>query len=233
MVKVISFSLWGDDPKYSLGMVENAKLAAELFPDWECWVYCTRHGGFGPGVAFDELDRMDNVKIIALHMSNNGFAKADWTGMFWRFDAINDPDVDVMISRDCDSRLSPREKAAVDEWLESDKGFHIMRDHYHHSVPILGGMFGMKRDCLPAFSALLGNWKQEDRWQTDQEFLAQEIWPRVRHDSLIHSSFHAEFLGGKPFPTPLNDKYEFVGATYDENNVIDAGQVEELKKYVK
>ena len=53
----------------------------------------------------------------------------DWSGMFWRFAAIDDHDVEVMLSRDTDSRLTLREKAAVDDWLSSGKLFHVMRDH--------------------------------------------------------------------------------------------------------
>ena len=49
-----------------------------------------------------------------------------------------------MISRDADSRLSLREKEAVEKWINSDKDFHIMRDHPHHYYPILGGTWGFK-----------------------------------------------------------------------------------------
>ena len=102
MSKVISFSLWGNDPKYSEGMVRNAELAKELFPDWECWVYVKRNGGFGPVSTFLELDNMDNVKFMPMHMNagSQGFATDDWRGMFWRFEPASNSDVEVMISRD-------------------------------------------------------------------------------------------------------------------------------------
>lgn len=232
MVKVISFSLWGNLEKYSWGMVENAKLAAELFPDWECWVYFTRHGAFGPSEAFLALEKMDNVKFIPLHMCYNGYATADWTGMFWRFDAINEPDVDVMISRDCDSRLSLREAEAVDEWLASDKGFHVLRDHSWHTSPIMGGMFGMKKDCIPGFEHLLGNWKQEDRWQTDQEFLAIQIWPRISGDVMIHDSFYRHVpklsLGiARDFPTE-REPGRFVGQAVEADGSVNQEHVDML-----
>ena len=41
--------------------------------------------------------------------------------------------------RDGDSRLLPREREAVGEWIKSPKGFHIMRDNPNHSTEILGG----------------------------------------------------------------------------------------------
>lgn len=49
-----------------------------------------------------------------------------------------DAGVDVFISRDADSVLSARESAAVQDWLRSGKTLHVMHDHPHHGVPILG-----------------------------------------------------------------------------------------------
>jgi len=39
MHKVISFSLWGNNPKYTVGAIENAKLALSIYPEWECKFY--------------------------------------------------------------------------------------------------------------------------------------------------------------------------------------------------
>ena len=46
--------------------------------------------------------------------------------------------VDVMISRDLDSRITARESAAVGEWISSNKSFHVMRDHPDHGTFMLG-----------------------------------------------------------------------------------------------
>ena len=40
-------------------------------------------------------------------------------GMFWRFLVASDPGVDRFIVRDSDSRLNPRERLAVEEWILS------------------------------------------------------------------------------------------------------------------
>ena len=63
--------------------------------------------------------------------------------MFWRFFPLDDPTVDVWLSRDADSRLSAREAGFVNQWLESEKSFHIIRDHRCHMHFIMGGIFGV------------------------------------------------------------------------------------------
>ena len=67
-------------------------------------------------------------------------------GMVWRFLPLLDPGVEVVVSRDLDSRLTPREQAAVEEWLETGLTFHVMRDNPHHGTEILGGMWGARLD---------------------------------------------------------------------------------------
>ena len=47
-----------------------------------------------------------------------------------------------MLSRDLDSRPTRREVAAVEEWLDSSKAVHIMRDHPSHKAAIMAGMWG-------------------------------------------------------------------------------------------
>ena len=39
MKKVIAFSLWGSDERYTLGALHNIELAKEVYPDWICRFY--------------------------------------------------------------------------------------------------------------------------------------------------------------------------------------------------
>ena len=44
----------------------------------------------------------------------------------------------MLLSRDLDGRISPRESAAVAEWLQSKKPLHVMRDNPFHKKAIMG-----------------------------------------------------------------------------------------------
>ena len=127
-----------------------------------------------------------------------------------------------MISRDLDSPLTLRERAAVDEWLLSNKVFHIMRDHPLHTFLIMGGMWGYR----PRFNStltrlLLGKLRNVTLMQkfagfNDQQFLSTEMWPFVRLDVIVHDSYLCEKFQPKarPFPTqrPSSDENNlFVG----------------------
>ena len=38
-MKIIAFSLWGNNPKYTVGAIKNADIAGKLFPEWICRFY--------------------------------------------------------------------------------------------------------------------------------------------------------------------------------------------------
>ena len=214
-MKIIAFSLWGNDLKYTLGAVRNADIAQELFPDWICRFYV---GKSVPQSILGQLEKKTNVNIV--RMDEDG----DWSGMFWRFHPCSEEGVDAVLSRDTDSRLTQREKDAVDEWMNSDKGFHIMRDHPWHAAPILGGMWGCKKGTLTEMSSLIDSIQKGDFWQVDQIFLKDYIYPLIKDDSFVHD----EFFEKKPFPTERNN-LEFVGEVYDENNNINEEHREVLR----
>jgi len=203
-MKVISFSLWGDNPVYTVGAIRNAELAETIYPDWQCWFYV---GSSVPEEILSDLENRSNCTVIRMEEEGN------WSGMFWRFYPASLSEVEVMISRDTDSRLNKREKAAVDEWIESDKGFHIMRDHPWHNTEILGGMWGAKRGVIPSMSTMCVEYVKGEFWQVDQNFLREEVWPLVGENFLVHD----EFFSNKPFPTKREGK-EFVGMAFNEDD---------------
>ena len=58
MKKVICFSLWGDNPTYTIGAIKNAKLAEEIYPGWICRYYV---GKSTPTEIINQLVEFDNT----------------------------------------------------------------------------------------------------------------------------------------------------------------------------
>lgn len=198
MKKIITFSLWGDNPKYTHGAIKNADLAMDIYPGWVCRYYI---GKSTPKHIIDKLMLKSNVEII--QMDEDG----DWNSMFWRFYAIDD-DIDVMVSRDADSRLTIRERLCVDEFLLSDKQFHSMIDHPFHSG-IMGGMWGAKKGTISNIKSMIDKWEKTNSWQTDQSFLNTMIAPIVVNSYLLHDSINLKNIPHK------RENYEYVGESYD------------------
>tara|TARA_R110001592_G_scaffold361902_2_gene674023 strand:- start:388 stop:1068 length:681 start_codon:yes stop_codon:yes gene_type:complete len=197
--KVISYSLWGNDDRYLVGAIRNVEQAKEMFEDWVCRFYIDKD----VKTSFvEELSKFESVEIVQVTANRN------FDGMFWRFFAASDNDVDVMLSRDTDSRFSLREVHAVKEWLESDKKFHIIRDHPYHNVSIMGGMWGCKKGVID-IGTLLKGWTSYERKGCDQDFLGQLVWPIVKDESMIHDEV-TNLLSNNTFKIP-RDGYNFIG----------------------
>lgn len=195
--KIISYCLWGSKPLYTFGMIINVIDALIYYPNWIVRVYCDQ------SVPKDITDVLITFKHVEVIMMPEG---GDRTAMFWRFYPASDSSVYAMLSRNSDSRLSKREASAVEEWLQSDKGFHTMRDNSSHQIAILGGMWGVKRGILCNVCKMIDEFDKEDLWQINQKFLSQKVEPLVRNNWIEHD----EFFAHKPFPTPRIDK-EFIG----------------------
>ena len=217
MKKIIAFALWGDNPKYTIGAIKNANLSKEFYPDWISRFYVHKDVDIS---IINEIKSAQNTEISIVNET------PDWKSMFWRFFPVFDNDTECFICRDCDSRLSDREVAAVNEWSNSDKLVHIMRDHPWHRFVMLGGMIGFKKEAFGILINSLSNFNPTNEYGTDYVFFNNVLYPQVKGLSLVHD----EFFEKKPFPTKRKN-FEFVGEVYDENDLRNQEHLGILKQH--
>lgn len=199
MIGIVSFSLYGQNPMYSIGAIENAKLMHTVYPGWIMKVY------HSADVKHDVISTLSNFGCELALMPNNH------DGKFWRFEAISDNRAKYTIFRDCDSRINYREAAAVQAWVESGKIIHTMKDHPDQDkYPILAGMWGIINGSIDIMK-LLSDWKYDGNFYDDQVFLENLVWPLVQHSSIRHGRFGVPFPQHKPC-------YGFVGQRFTQDN---------------
>jgi hypothetical protein len=192
MKKIISFSIYGDDYKYTIGLIKNIDIINSKYPDWGIYIYYSNI----PIFILNILKTKGNCFIFpCIH---KGFK---WEGMFWRFYPI-ESNIDIMLSRDADSRITEREMDLVNQWIKSNKTFHIIRDNMGHRIEILGGTWGCKvrqfqeKYKIKKIDEYLKNYykrfAKDMKRQPDQYFLKENIYPHIINDNMSHISF--EFL---------------------------------------
>ena len=200
-MKYVSYSLWGTKDIYLIGAIKNSLQVKELYEGWKMVVH---YDNTVPTEVIDELQKND---VLCIDVTGQSY------GMFWRFFTADFPDCEYVVFRDCDSRLSKREKAAVDEWINSGKSVHIMRDHPGHRIPygndtmgILGGMWGIKGNIIPMKKSIENfSVGKKLSYGIDQTFL-KRIFNIFQNDSVTHD----EFFSNKPFPLK-RDGQRFIG----------------------
>ena len=191
---VIAFSLFGENPRYVQPLVLSAELKPHLYPLWTMRIY---------------VDNSVPERVLGIFRAKGcqivQVSPSDIPGTFWRFLAANDQSIDRFIFRDADSILNIRERVAVDEWIASNRHFHVMRDFYSHSELILAGLWGGVRGALPPIDPLIEQWFKEKRAHvynqttSDQIFLREKIWRIVQRSVLVHDSAF-DFGDKKDFP---------------------------------
>jgi tetratricopeptide (TPR) repeat protein len=190
---VITFSLWGEDPRYVDTALHNAEIARDVFPAWHCRFHCDttvpqavrdRLAGFGADVVMEPVPRIRHA------------------GLFWRFKAADDPTIDRFLVRDADALLTVRDRVAVDDWLASPFPFHAMRDWWSHTDLLLAGMWGGCGSLLSGIADRIADYltrPEVPNRALDQGFLGLVVWPSIRGRCLVHDDLFGA-LGARPFP---------------------------------
>ena len=217
MKKIVSYAVWGQMTCYTDGAIRAVKENAIHFPDWKVRFY---------------LDVKVDPKVIKIleGMDCEIKMKDDegkgGLGLFWRFAPMyDDPDIERFMVRDTDSVPSPREVAAVNEWIDSGEPFHIMRDNKSHGVPILGGTWAAIPGCVDNFRELMEQYMlglkphgegynpRGSLHGTDQMFLGEKIWHLIKNRHMAHDE-NFQFSGReRPFPVE-NENGMFIGQTF-------------------
>lgn len=135
--KIISFSLYGTDPRYSINLKNIAKrlrflnYTSRIYYDksmsqnFRCRLECL----YGDVIDFCNVNKF-SINLDFLNKSRHEIDISYMHKMMWRFLPIGDSFVEIFMSRDTDSFLSKREIDSVDVWLKSNNIGHIMRGNY-------------------------------------------------------------------------------------------------------
>lgn len=197
MANYISYSLFGDNPRYYKTALKCLKDADKFFRDWNLVFYVDEKV---PKHAIKQLQSKSKVIFATPNFGMNG--------MLWRYQAIFLNDAERVIFRDADSRLLKRDSEAVREWIDSQKIFHILRDHPLHQYRILGGMFGLTvtEEIKVQAKKLVSD---ECNYGEDIKKVESVFYDSYVNNSLIHASFHKFEKHAINFPKKWS--WKFVG----------------------
>jgi GR25 family glycosyltransferase involved in LPS biosynthesis len=188
-MKVFSFCIYGSERNYYNGLLENVQIIREYFPDFEIYVY--------KGIC-DASWTFEDVKIIETQ-------KDGAINMLYRYLPLEFAEIGFV--RDADSRIYERDRWCISQFLQSSKNYHIVRDHYYHKEPIMGGIFGWKKPINLDFQL-----DREIGYSQDMTYLKDYLYPLIKSDSLVHTNNYA-FLGEHVELIEIHhkDKYDFIG----------------------
>jgi tetratricopeptide (TPR) repeat protein len=206
---VISFSLWGTAPFYAYGAMINLVQSRTVYPGWSCRFYVD--AAVPPACVGFLRDNGADVRNIE--------DEYPAVGLFQRFLVMNDATVGRFLVRDCDARLSAAEADLVQQWIDSDYPFHVVRDHVLHNELMIGCTWAGRTDCGIDIVELMRRYftfGPTAKYGHDQRMLGLLLWPLIREHCLVHDKYYR--LAGVN-TVPLRDPKSHFGAG---NQNIDA-----------
>lgn len=226
---VLSYSFFGENwqryGRHIAGTARNA-LTSSFFSKWSVRIY---HENLPDEFQQNLTNIYENlffcdIRKVMMPFYNEVAPLSSINGMVWRFIPMADPAVDVMCSRDLDSEWFKREADAVDYWLKkTNKSLHVIRDHYLHHLPILGGLWCYRNiknktlatsilDCMINKAEKRIYKDGEAHFGSDQLLLIKCLWKVAKDDSLQHDSYACQtFPGSIPYNTQRSNNWEFIG----------------------
>ena len=201
----IALSLFGERSKYCETAVLNAELTPEIYPGWSCVVFVD------DSVPSHVVQRLHAASALVQWVDQE---VARWPGPMWRMLAADLVGAHRVIFRDADSLISKREAAAVAEWVDSGRAFHIIRDSGSHTELLLAGLWGMVVGATPPMRELLRQFLSQpvkNRHFADQWFLRQVIWPYARRSLMSHDSQYG-FMDARPLTVDAPHAHFHVGS---------------------
>jgi hypothetical protein len=184
MVNAFSFCLYGPyNIRYYPGMLRNIELAAQHFPEWKVYVYVA------PDVEPSMLESLASYPSVVLR--ETGVLGSP--NMIHRFYAIDEPEVDLMLVRDADSRIHWKDRWAIRDFLRRPQFVaHAIRDNPEHKSELLGGLWGLRKraqiNVRAEYSTYVEDPRLGQRNGHDQGFLTDVIYPKIASQLLVHYS---------------------------------------------
>jgi hypothetical protein len=198
MKKCISICLFGYNKQYENCFSFNTYLTYLsinlrayyfVYPEWEIVLHidCITYNFYKK--YFDDILKIINISYKVYEP--NQICKS----MIWRLNTISE--YDYTICRDIDSLPTFRERLCVEQWISENTNAHSINDSISHTIPLMGGMVGFKKNTFPI--EILNNNYDFSQKGSDQVFMNEYITPYL-------SSYYTQhrFLG---FPVDSNNPF--------------------------
>ena len=173
--KVISLSLFGDNPYYYNHAYKMKDDLPKYFPDWELRIYI--HYKTPLFVIKKFIEKGCQVIII----KQDNMTPSDST--FWRFLAAQDNI--IFICRDVDYELNYFDYEQVTKWINEDNTYFMkyitVNSKFEFKIRGINssfhaGFWGGRNRCVPNILEKINNYKYRRHWRRDELFLENVIW---------------------------------------------------------
>jgi hypothetical protein len=195
-----SFSLYESTREnfdyYARGAVENYNIIKLKYPEAKCVFYIDDKKIENKYVQY--ILSTDSIIYMKKNTNTNQIP------VIWRFEALFDiKDYDVVFFRDTDSVITKREDNLIEEFLNSDKKCHVIRDYPHKTQNILAGMWGLKFYNEDIKKIIYNLYDLNGEYGFEENYFQTNMWNLIKDVTLLHDYK----LTPEKFENDIKDNY--------------------------
>lgn len=174
--RVLSYSLYGTNPKYMRHMEGNIAQIKEKLPGWKARVYLHNEA------PSEWRNRLTSPDVDLFVVRDPEVVPGNSAGAFWRFLPLCEPGVDCVVM-DADNRLT-------NQLIKEIKGFFQTEDkpvvRHHNTFPwpvqaiCATDVFKKKGFKLPFGEEQLSHYPHRSTFGSDEAFLLAEVAPHAQ-----------------------------------------------------
>ena len=217
MLKVISLSLFGYNNNHSechtfdsfiRFLSINLRAAKTIFNDWKIYLALDKESYTAYQGYFDFCKNNGIIDYIDIHER-----RQLTRNMLWRVIPVSW--ADYTICRDIDSLFTYRELQAVNKWIQNGTMAHSMNDSLGHTIPLLGGMIGFRKNAFDINNIDSCRLDYSIKG-ADQDYLNQVVYPQVQNSITEHRVIGMPVRSENPYSYNHIENIQVDTSNYDE-----------------
>ena len=221
--KVIAMSLFGKDPKYTYGAIRNAQIVKMFFPGWNLRFYIPSASSKEEWLVPERI--IFRLQLLGAEMVHV-MPSLNIPPQFWSALIADNKSVNYFLIRNPDQRLSDRDFELVEDWLNTKRPFHCIRDHQSHvPLSIVQGLWGAKVEDFAKLRSvsMLATIQQailKAKSTSVQEFLNAVLWPLVKSSAYCHDSVSCDKWPNSVSISSKRQENVYLGQSFDAYGTV-------------
>jgi hypothetical protein len=224
---IISFCLYGNSDRYYLPLLSNLSYIKNYHSD-----------KFKAVINLSEDYSNSKIKELKKFDCEIIMFKNDLSATEKRLFRLNPALLNLGAAcfvRDSDSEFGKKDIALINDFMASSSQYQIIRDHPNHQMPILAGLWGIKRSSYMSIREIWSLAQRHrlfrtDAYRSDEIILADVFYPRTIKKTLVYSDFNIYFNEVKK-RVSVNSIYSdkeinFLGRISPEHNSEDKNSID-------
>ncbi len=176
MKKIISYILWGNEPRYWCNISYILVSNSVIYPEFISRFYVHKDSMDNPAfLMLQEAAKLSpNVEIEIIENSYQGTQLT-----VWRMKPLWEDGIDFLFCRDLDHITNALERKAVQYFIDNERYLiHSIRSYHLHSTPYLAGLCGFRsQKVLEKIRGLASSFEKYCEWgQKCVKYCKDWIW---------------------------------------------------------